>query len=213
MKWVAVTFSVCVTLVIAYVLWISWPWTSNNHIGLATFVVTSLSLIVLTWYAYDNNSIARITQERWKREGLLGTSYSMELVGTKDKPGEGRTLFRLRNASPLVVRAKVNCNFRIYGEPVEAGPPYTGKDLWVLFPQQLSQGWFSIEDLLKLKGKSIAGMITESNPQNREKQFTMLLELQFSDEFGQERVLPGRSQYFDFERWTWIPHLTEGEKA
>ena len=98
-----------------------------------------LTLIVLVWYAYDTNSIARVTRERWMREGVLGTTYSMELVGQKGEPG--RTLFRIHNPSTLVVRARVACNFRIYGEPVGADPLYDGKETWLPLDIWLPSGF------------------------------------------------------------------------
>jgi hypothetical protein len=107
------------------------------------------------------------------------------------------------------VRARVNCNFRVYGAPINADPLYDGKDIWVVFPQQFSQGWFEVDSLLQKKGKGVAAMIAECTPANRKDQFTMLLELEFWDELGARRKLPGRPHYFDFERWTWIPQLAE----
>jgi hypothetical protein len=132
----------------------------------------------------------------------------MELTGEKGQAG--RTLFRLHNPSTLLVRATVACNFRVYGEPVDAGPAYDGKDAWLLFPHQVSQGWFEVETVVQAKGKSVATMIAERTPSNATNQLTMALELKFSDELGSERKLPPRRHYFDFDRWAWIPHLTEG---
>ena len=56
-------------------------------------------------------------------------------------------------------------------------------------------------------------MIEESTPVNRKDQFTMLLEVKFWDELGTRRNLPARLHYFDFDRWVWIPHLTEGRQS
>jgi hypothetical protein len=101
-------------------------------------------------------------------------------------------MFRLHNASTLVVRARVACNFRVYGDPVGYHPAYDGTDLWILFPQQVSQGWFEIEPLLQAKGKSVTGMMLEHSPMNSEQQLTIFLELEFWDELGGHRKLPGR---------------------
>src|SRR5262245_51201063 len=79
--------------------------------------------------------VERVTRERWMREGVLSTTYSMDLIG--DKGQAGRTLFRLHNPSTLVVRAKVKCNFRIYDQPTTAGGAYDGTDTWLVFPQQI----------------------------------------------------------------------------
>jgi hypothetical protein len=80
----------------------------------------------------------------------------------------------------------------------------------MLFPQQVSQGWFEIERLLQNKGKTVKSMISEHSQVNSEQQLTMFLELEFFDELG---GLPGRLHYFDFDRWAWIPHLTEGHST
>jgi hypothetical protein len=85
--------------------------------------------------------------------------------------------------------------------------------LWLLFPQQISQGWFEIESLLQKKGKTVAAVIAESTPTNRREQLTMVLELEFWDELGARRKLPPRQHYFDFERWAWIPQLAERSNA
>jgi hypothetical protein len=205
MKQLAFCFAVCVLVVMAFVTYSTWP--PKDTLALGNLVVLSLTLIVLVWYAYDTNSIANITRQRWIRDGVLSAMYSMELIGKKGDAG--RTLFRIHNPSTLIVRARVACNFRVYGEPVKCGPAYDGEDVWLVFPQQISQGWFEIESLLQMKGKSVALMITEATAANQANQLTMLLELEFWDELGSTRRLPARPHYFDFDRWAWIPHITE----
>lgn len=206
-KRIPLGFTVAATGSAVFVIGYAWPKTDLLAIG--NFVVLTLSLIVLVWYAYDTNSIARVTVERWQREGVLSTTYEMQLIG--ERGTAGKTMFRLHNSSTLVVRARVACNFRVYGEPARYHPAYDGTDLWTLFPQQVSQGWFEIERLLQAKGKSVAGMMSEHSAVNSEQQLTMFLEWEFWDELGGHRKLPGRRHYFDFGRWAWIPHLTEGQ--
>jgi len=205
MKQVAVSFTVCVFAITAIVAWRGWS--TNHALALGNFAILALTLIVLVWYAYDTNSIARVTRERWMREGVLSTTYSMELLGVKGEAGQ--TLFRIHNPSTLVVRATVACNFRVYGEPTTGGPAYDGENTWLVFPLQTSQGWFEIESLVQKKGRDVAAMIAESTPINRKDQLTMALELEFWDELGARRKLPPRPHYFDFNRWAWIPQLTE----
>ena len=119
---------------------------TQNILAIGSFIILSLTLIVLIGYAYDTNSIARITRDRWAREGVLSTTYSLNIT---DQQGDrGRTMFQLHNPSSLVVRARVNFNFKVYGEGVSAGGClYDGNELWLLFPQQTSQGWFEIASL------------------------------------------------------------------
>jgi hypothetical protein len=209
MKQVAIAFALCVFAVTAVVIWREWP--TKDALALGNFVMLALTLIVLVWYAYDTNSIARVTRERWTRESVPSTTYSMQLVG--DKGEVGRTLFRIHNLSTVEVRATVACNFQVYGELVSAGPAYDGADTWLVFPQQTVQGWFEIESLLQKKGRSVVAMMAESTPVNRKSQLTMLLELTFWDEFGVRRRLPMRPHYFDFDRWAWIPQITEDRQS
>ena len=112
--------------------WITLATSNATVLGLGNFIVIALTLRVLIWYAYGNNSIARFSRDRWVREGVLTTTYSMELLGGKGEVG--RTLVKTHNPSTLVVRVNVNFNFRIYGEPVEYAPLCAGKELWLVFP-------------------------------------------------------------------------------
>ena len=183
-------------------------WTEESSLlEIGSFIILSITLMVLIWYAYDTNTIAKVTQERWKRDGVLSTTYTMELTGKKGEVGV--TYFRIHNPSTLIVRAKVNCNFNIYGEPVSAGGPYDGTENWLAFPQQITIGWFEIQSLLLKKGKTVAIMISEFSQTNRKEQLAMDLELEFWDELDNRRLLPKRLHYFDFDRWAWIPQITE----
>jgi len=201
MKTIAIIFVIIVILIIAVVICLP------DKLSLGSFVILALTLIVLIWYAYDTNSIARVTNERWMREGVLSTTYSMEVV--RDQGELGKTLFIIYNLSTLIVRAKVNCNFKLYGKPINSYSMFDGTDIWVLFPQQTSQGWFEIESLLRQNEKNIASLIHERTPDNCENQLTMSLELKFWDELGNQRNLPARHHHFDFEEWAWIPRLVE----
>jgi len=207
MKRLAIAFSVAVLLVAGAFVWIAARQERVDYLAIGNFVVLTFTLVVLVWYAHDTNAMARVTSERWAREGVLGMEYGLELVGSKGDVG--RTLVRIRNPSTLVVRAKLACHFRVYDQPVIAGPLYDGGDLWVLYPQQTSQGWFEINSLLQQKGKDVAAALAEFSPANRQTQLTMNLSLEFRDELGAVRTLPPRPHYFDFDRWTWIPRLGE----
>jgi hypothetical protein len=208
---VAVSFVICTLALSAWVAWRELGSTQPRYVELGNLVVLVLTLIVLVWYAYDTNTIARVTQERWLRDGVLNTTYNLQLVGQKGD--RGKTLVQLTNASNLVVRARTTFNFKIYGHPVTAGALYDGGENWLLFPHQLSQGWFEIEALAENKGKTVTTLISESTPDNRKSQVTMDLELEFWDELGERRKFPARHHYFDFGRWAWIPQLAERRAA
>jgi hypothetical protein len=201
MKIIALIFVIIVFVIIAAVICLP------EKLSLGTFGILALTLIVLVLYAYDTNSIARVTNERWMREGGLGTTYSMEVVGEKGSPG--RTYFRIHNHSTLIVRAKVNCNFKVYGKSIKSYSQFDGIDIWLVFPLQISQEWFEIESLLKENGRDFTTLMQERTEGNRGNQLTMNLELKFWDEFGKKLNLPARHYHFDFQEWKWIPKLTE----
>jgi hypothetical protein len=208
MKAIAITFAVLGALICALVAWRELVSAQPRLIELGSLVVLTMTLVVLVWYAYDTNAIARVTRDRWTREGILATAYGLAMPGASVGDA-GRTTFQLHNGSPLVVRAKVNFNFKVSGQPVTAGALYDGRENWLLFPHQQSQGWFEVDSLLKQQGKNVAAMRSEVSEENRKLQLTMVLELTFWDEFGVTRTLPPRGHYFDFTRWAWIPSLGE----
>jgi len=206
MKIIAVGFGI---VALAIAVWaVSAAWGSAKPLEIGSFVVLTLTLVVLVWYAYDTNSIARVTRERWERDGVLGATYAMELKGDHGK-APGRTMFAIANPSRLLVTARVNGNFRVYGDRVKSKDLYDGERKWLVFPQQVSTGWFEIESLVQMKGKSVAAMIAERTDANHQSQLTMSLELEFWDELGGHRKLPARPVFFDFVRWAWIPELGE----
>lgn len=116
MKLAVTIFGLFVVAVGILVVYSSWP--PKEPLALGTFIILTLTLIVLVWYAYDTNSMARVTRERWMRDGVLSTTYSMDLIGARGDAG--RTLFRIHNPSTLIVRARVTCNFRVYGTPTKS---------------------------------------------------------------------------------------------
>ena len=210
MKVIAIVFALAAAAICAFVAWYELSSAHPRLLELGSLFVLTMTLVVLVVYAYDTNSIARVTRDRWTRESVLATAYNLAMPEAS-VGDSGHTTFQLHNRSPLVVRATVNFNFKVYGQPVTAGALYDGRDNWILFPQQLSQGWFEVESLLRQQGKTVAAMRAEVNEENRKRQLTMVLEMTFWDEFGVTRTLPPRPHYFDFTRWAWIPRLGEKE--
>jgi hypothetical protein len=208
MKPISIIFALLGAAICAFVAWRELASAQPRLIELGNLLVLTMTLVVLVWYAYDTNSIARVTRDRWMREGILATTYGLGMPGAS-VGDSGHTTFQLHNGSPLVVRAKVNFNFKVYGQPVTAGALYDGRENWLLFPHQQSQGWFEVETLLRQQGKNVPAMLAEVREENRKRQLTMVLELSFWDEFGATRALPPRPHYFDFTRWDWIPSLSE----
>ncbi|MEW6614038.1 MAG: hypothetical protein AB1401_00985 [Thermodesulfobacteriota bacterium] len=183
--------------------------TSNMDIlDVGTFIVITLTLVALIIYANDTNLIASITRSRWERESILQAYYMMEVL-TQDKSDKGRTMFRIGNPSSLILRAKVWCNFQLYGQSVGYHDDFNGKKTWYMFPQQVNQGWFEIAPLLDKKGKTMGQIIEEATDDNYREQLTMDLQIEFRDELGNQRKLPKRRHFFDFKEWQWIPQFTQ----
>ena len=134
------------------------------------------------------------------------------MEGINDIGKNGRIMFSLINPSAYILKAKIWCNFKIYGEDVEYHNDFNGTNTWYVYPQQTSRGWYEIRSLLGKKGKSVEDMIKEANATNISEQLTMSLKIQFRDELGNDRTLPERRHYFDFKQWLWIPHLTQKEE-
>ena len=149
MKKLTIASSIGVIVVTLVFTWWTLCAGDSTILGIGSFIVLSLTLIVLIWYAFDTNSIAKVTRERWAREGVLSTTYSMELIDSKGQ--RGQTLFKITNPSTLVVRAKINCNFKIYGESVSAGHDFDGTDNWLVFPQQINIGSFELNQFSEKK--------------------------------------------------------------
>lgn len=175
---------------------------------IGNFVILTLTLIALAIYAFDTNRLAQLTQERWKRESILLATYSMAV--TDQKGGKGRTGFVILNPSNLMLKAKVWCDFKVYGVPVHADGAYNG-ELWAIDPGQRVGGWFEVEPLLKQRGKTVNEMIKEYSEENRGKQLTLDLKIEFRNELEDRRLLPTRKYYFVFNEWKWIPVLTSKE--
>lgn len=180
--------------------------TEKDILEIGTFVVLTSTLFALIFYVNDTNQLASIAQSRWERENVLNAAYEME--GIDDTGGAGRTLFRITNRSPYIIRAKIWCEFKIYDSPVEVKDEFNGTSIWLIFPQQVSQGWFEIAPLLAQKGKTVQQMKEEYASDNRTTQLTMDLTIEFRDEIGNRKRLPTRRHYFAFNDWRWIPVLT-----
>ncbi len=186
---------IVISVVITIIL--SSEWNTQN----AMLVVITLTLITLIIYTSATHSIALIDKSRWELENKCKAFYYMKTV----KENKDSILFGIKNESILVMCAKVNCNFNIYGEEVEYSDDYNGRNTWYIFPHQISQGHFEISKLLSKKSKTVPNMIEERDDTNREKQLTMELEIKFRDEYKRERKLPSRIHFFDFKRMCWIP--------
>jgi hypothetical protein len=174
----------------------------------AAFVVLSITLAVLIWYARATHRMAEVSVAKWERESRPRGRYSMEMSSIQPTPYSGRVMFSLINPSDLILKAKVWCNFQVYGQRVPGDDAFEGKSVWLLFQEQISQSWFEIEPLVQRVGKSIQVMQSEASPTNRDRQLTMDLEIEFRDELGRSYRLPARRHFFEFNTGRWIPLLT-----
>ena len=179
---------------------------SIKPLDIGTFIVLSTTLVALVFYAADTNRQTRIAQSKWERDSLLSATYGMGAQTDRGHPEI--TSFALNNPTTMLVRAKIWADCKVYDVKVNPPDAYNGTETWVLFPQQLSQGWFSIADLLAQQGKTMDQMRSECVPQNATTQLTLDLTIEFRDERRSVRKLPTRTHYYSFKDSTWIPVLT-----
>lgn len=100
-KIVAAIFVLAVLGTAIVLTWVALHADKVDYIGLATFNILALSLVVLTIYAYDTNAMAAATTERWQQEAAVyRCTYEILLEGNKGSAG--RTVVRLHNPSTLV---------------------------------------------------------------------------------------------------------------
>ena len=197
MKYVLIIFSTLILITTSITI----IWSGRWNVANATLLILSLTLIALIFYAYETHVIASLTNARWERDNILNTTYSMTMANN-------RVLFVITNSSNLLVRAKVRCNLMVYGDIVESNEAFDGKTTWYIFPQQLNRRWFEIIPLLSQKGKSLESIMSETTEENRKKQLTMDLEIEFRDELANTRKLPKRRHFFDFKEGHWIPTIS-----
>ena len=114
-KALMVGFSTATLTITAYIAWLSWDAPTSNILNIGSFVVSSLTLVVLGWYALDTNTMARITKQRWAREGVLSALYDFDLIGQRGT--SGKTLVRFHNRSDLLVRAKAKLQLSAVRRP------------------------------------------------------------------------------------------------
>jgi len=189
----------CVSLVLDY------NCASTKFTASAQFLVLVLTLLVLIIYAWDTRRIANATEQKWEEEIKPKLMYEMVM----DTNTVGHVLFRLINSTDYFIEAKVNCNFKIYGQPVKLSNDYDGTDVWVVYPHQISQGHFLIESILTKIGKNYNQMIREKTDDNTNEQLTSDLEIQFTSENGRKRIYPERRHYYRFDIGNWIPEITK----
>ena len=209
MQWILYFLIGAISVVAYFIIHRARQKTNPDILQIGTFLILTLTLIALAIYAFDTNRLVRLTQERWERESIVLAKYALGIVDQKG--GKGKTGFILQNPSNLMLRAKVWCDFKVYGTDVRCeGGAYNG-DIWTIDPGQSAQGWFEIEPLLKQRGKTVKEMIKDYSDEIRDKQLTLNLKIEFRNELGGERVLPSRKYYFVFNEWKWIPVLTNKE--
>ncbi len=207
-KLIAIVFAFSALAICIYVAIQELSSKSPNLTDLANLIVLTLTLVVLIWYAYDTNTIAKITLDKWIREGILGTTYEIKMPDAS-VGDSGLTFFSLTNSTTQLIRANVNLNLKVYNNHVSAEALLDGSNNWLVYPLQTSKLSFEIETLLKKVGKSVKELQAETTTENRKNQLTMVLELTFTDEFATKRTLPARPHHFDFKDWVWIPRLGE----
>jgi len=113
--------------------------------------ILGITATVILWYTWETSQIRKADQEiaEVSKASLLKSYHPA--VGclvfmNKDMPYDTR--IRLMNLSDIGAAVKLNCNFKIDGEPIKNIPPdYEGKVYWNLQFRQEKEGHFSILDL------------------------------------------------------------------
>lgn len=172
-----------------------------------TLIILAITLIVIIIYGWDTHRIANATEKKWEEELKPKLMYQITKVSVENQ--SDRIHFQLINPTNDIIEARINCNFKIYGEPVGLSGAYDGTEKWIVFPYQMSQGSFAIDQLLASKGKNQDQLINERNDDNSKQQLTMDLKVELESETGRKRSYPQRHHYFDFLRLQWIPTLTK----
>lgn len=181
---------------------------SKNYTEIATFVTLGFTLIALVFYAYDTHRMAKIQEDRWKKELIPILHYNMR---RRDLQGHS-WWFELINPSKYIIEARINLNLKVHGDAVIYSSAYDGTNRWIVYPGQTSSGWFSIDQILNKKGLTFSRMEEERKDTNVTEQLTMDLEYTYEcKETGQSRKNPPRHHYFDFQEKVWVPYLTEAE--
>ena len=204
--WITIGLILLIALATAgYSLWRD----STQSLHAGALVILAITLVVLIVYAWDTRRIANATEQKWEEERKPKIMYEMVLA--QQNVRDEKVMFRLINPSNYFVKARVNLNFEVYGDPVGYHPVYDGKEIWLVYPGQMCQGWYSIGTLLGMKGKTSEQMLQERTESNKTQQLTCDLQIDFTSETGYSREYPSRHHYFDFDRWAWIPDLTVRE--
>jgi hypothetical protein len=201
-KKIAIPIGLIVLIALVSIL-LDFHFCSNRFTAGGQFIVLSMTLIVLIVYAWDTHRIANTTEKKWEED--LKPKLLYEMVMNPKDPSDCR--FRLINTTDYLIEAKVNCNMKVYGEPVSFSGAYDGSETWLIFPHQISEGHFSIDTVLSKKGKTRSEMILSATPENQSEQLTMDLEISFKSETGREREYPLRRHYFLVKQGVWVPEL------
>jgi len=184
----------------------------SEYIPLATFVVLAITLAALIYYVYDTNRIANATEEKWEFESRPRGVYSLHMAANSKQPYGDEVEFQLYNLSKDPVKAKVWCNFCIYDEPVkglgQSFDGFNGVRSWPIFPQEMVRSSFNITPILSAKERSFQDMQSRRDEDNRTRQLTVDLEIEFRNERGDHYRLPSRRYFFDFKLWEWVPWAT-----
>lgn len=89
MKAIAIIFAVAGSAICVWVASRELASPDPDIVQLGSLAVITLTLVVLVWYAYDTNTIARVTRDRWVREGTLATAYDLTMPGVRCSPSRG----------------------------------------------------------------------------------------------------------------------------
>ncbi len=193
---------------------------------ICTMVILAITLIVIMFYTVETHKMAKATEQSSRvardvyiesQKPIISCSimsgkiyYGSRINLEKNKPERAKELeldtrVIVKNHSKFNAQVWVNLNLKVYGKLVVIGPEYCGDKPWNLTSYQEVNGHFGIErHVLSKVGKTADQMKTERNDDNKTRQLTMDIQVEYQGRMGPRLSNPKQYWYFDFEKNTWV---------
>lgn len=174
---------ICVTLVafIITLLVLKFNWIQQG-----TFLILSLTLIGVIWYAYFN-----FLQVRKKNNPVL--SVEIKYIS---ETNDVRVL--VRNLCDQYLETEIILTFNINGTITNIGPEYTGEIKWNLTPYIVIDGHFPLNRPIKNAGFTYDELKELADQVNPTKLYQFSQQAKWKNEDGIKGEYPPHYWYYDF---------------